>query len=518
MKERVMKQIATSITGQGNQIDISGQLSHILQSIIELAYTPYNSCKKIAPYLYELHYNNIDYTKAYEYFKNMADKAHVAQCTAVRNGDFVGRNLDELYDNSVSAIIRVSASDERYASMGVVSGIPTLTKALMESNENADILSLAPFFVTDAVNEHGLFAEINLLNYEESKGITNGTTPQLTKWADVNMLMLVRFIVDHFQSVDEAIEGLRNYVSVYAPKITAYEYHYLLADANKSVVIEFVNNEMVVIENATINSNFYFHGVTSNADGTITRNTSTDPNEQNVNGVTKYGSGIERYNIAVNGKGDAQSVETMKALMRELFFTHAYTLDDNQWYSEFVGGTETITSPAEEFTSIIQRAKRAYEERDRNNPITWQTIHSVVYDLHHKTITICVQESDTYYDFDFAESDNGVIGDLEDLETDHKSTIVEAINEVFDAIETSELVVSMTQSNADRKVIYNLVMAHPQIAKNIVFLNGSDSLYYRVNGYKVENNILHLHTIMNDTGVLRSIYIQIASNGSISIH
>lgn len=107
------------------------------------------------------------------------------------------------------------------------------------------------------------------------------------------------------------------------------------------------------------------------------------------------------------------------------------------------------------------------------------------------------------------------LGDLADLETDHKSNLVEAINEVFDALETEELVVSMMQSNAERKVIYDLVKMHFHLAKNIVFVN-TDGYYYKVNAYRWENDLLMLQTIMAD-GTLRSVRVSVSSTGSIAI-
>lgn len=111
-----------------------------------------------------------------------------------------------------------------------------------------------------------------------------------------------------------------------------------------------------------------------------------------------------------------------------------------------------------------------------------------------------------------------VVGDLANLETDHKSNIVEAINELFGVLETPELEVSMTQTNAQRKVIYDECAKHPPLAKNIVFYNMSDAMYYRVNGYNLVNNVLHLHAIMQgEGGTLRSVVVQIGSNGTISV-
>lgn len=108
-------------------------------------------------------------------------------------------------------------------------------------------------------------------------------------------------------------------------------------------------------------------------------------------------------------------------------------------------------------------------------------------------------------------------GDLAELETDHKSDLVSAINEIVDIIETPKMEISMLQSSAERKKIYDLCTLHLHLAKNIEFRNINDGMIYRVNGYKVTDGILHLHTIMSENGALRNLDVQVGSNGSIAI-
>lgn len=118
-----------------------------------------------------------------------------------------------------------------------------------------------------------------------------------------------------------------------------------------------------------------------------------------------------------------------------------------------------------------------------------------------------------------AKQSGSAVGDLAMLETDHKSDIVSALNEIFDVIETTEMVVSMTKPASEMKVIYDECVLRPQLAKNIVFYQPLDGMYYRVNGYKLTNNILTLNAIMPDpaTKAPTNVTIQIASNGSISM-
>ena len=115
------------------------------------------------------------------------------------------------------------------------------------------------------------------------------------------------------------------------------------------------------------------------------------------------------------------------------------------------------------------------------------------------------------------ESAEGMIGNLADLETDHKADLVTAINELFDVLETTELVVSMSQTAEEVKAVYDECIKHPQLSKNVVFYEPADNLYYRVNGYNIVGNALHLHTIMKNGTGLRSLTIQILSNGTIAV-
>ena len=211
--------------------------------------------------------------------------------------------------------------------------------------------------------------------------------------------------------------------------------------------MEFVNNAIAVREVGpdkdypAIMANFYADGVTLNDDGSITRNTSDVPDAENQNGVTPYGSGIERHNLAVAGLSGAATIDGMKMLMRNLFYTKAYTLETNKWFTEFVGGELTVTTPDAGFADIMAKAATAYANRTRENPVTWQTIHSVVYDLSAKTLTVCVQQGDTYNAFGFDQIEymiSAIVGNMSGLKTTAKANIVAAINELYDAIHSEQ--------------------------------------------------------------------------------
>lgn len=109
------------------------------------------------------------------------------------------------------------------------------------------------------------------------------------------------------------------------------------------------------------------------------------------------------------------------------------------------------------------------------------------------------------------------IGDLADLKTDHKSKLVDAINELAEIAETAHFVVSFEKTTEELVAIYDACFENITLAKNIVFYNATDSLYYCVNGYNMVDDVLKLHTIMQGDSGLTDTVINLASNGSLSV-
>lgn len=53
----------------------------------------------ITDYLSEIYYDEINYEKAKEYFKNTTEPNIIGACSSVRNGNFYGRHLDWEYND-----------------------------------------------------------------------------------------------------------------------------------------------------------------------------------------------------------------------------------------------------------------------------------------------------------------------------------------------------------------------------------------------------------------------------------
>ena len=75
---------------------------------------PFTAPKKLADYLYSIEYA--------DYVPDLTTGDHVKQgfaCSAVRNGNFYGRNLDLDYSNVPEFVIKIAAKEGRYASIGM---------------------------------------------------------------------------------------------------------------------------------------------------------------------------------------------------------------------------------------------------------------------------------------------------------------------------------------------------------------------------------------------------------------
>lgn len=383
------------------------------------AHNAYDSIEKIAPYLYSLNYSNLDYDYAYEYYRTHFIDID-GGCSAVRNGNFYGRNYDWTYDNTAAFVIRTPHEKNRAASIAICAGIPELSDSFVESRGYSELYKALPFRTLDGINEYGVFCNDNVVpKGEAGEGIpTTGTNPDSS--VSICMLMLPRYILDHYKSAAEAVADIPN-LNVYAPESESfahYEIHTLLGDANSTYIIEYVNNEVVIVDfsdsskayyNRPYMTNFFIsllHDL--NEDGTITRNTDSSVNQC---GVTKYGAGLERYNILAQNYAEGSTHDGMVSLMKKVRYTNAYK-DETlpRWNSESVGDYTaagykdiTITSPDSDFDLPYSISQEWFLNRSRTDGSTWQTVTCSVYDIQNKVLTLISQEDNVERKFNFDE-------------------------------------------------------------------------------------------------------------------
>lgn len=361
--------------------------------IVEIVWNATHRAQKmerIAPFLYNAVYDNIDYAAGTRYWKKY--KPVLGGCSAMLSNGFLGRNYDWTYDNRVSVVVHSSATQGRHKVLGIASAPSDITMNMIEHGKTTDSYAVIPFMLLDGINDAGLVCEINVVPAGD-KGKTTGTNPMKP---DLCATMIPRFVLDYAGSVDEAISLLqnRNVFSTYSDTLEE-EYHFMLVDATKTVVIEFVNNEMVVIDSFVddkpISTNFYLHGYNGSRSS-----------------LSPHAMGIERYAILAGDYDDVEDETDMRTAMQNVTYTQAYLTTANPvWYSEFNGKTDrfgdlTINSPTSAYAGILAWARNEFQNRSRNNPITWQTVHSSVYDLETRTLYVSCQEEYGPFKFNLA--------------------------------------------------------------------------------------------------------------------
>lgn len=350
---------------------------------------------KLDEYLYYVEYRDdqIDYAKAVEYFKT----AFMPKfgCSAVNTPKFFGRNFDWTYSEEVSFVVRKSPSSERFASIGICGGIPSLTKEAVETMEWQRLYDYLPFYLVDGINEHGVTVSLNVVPTGD-KGITTGTNHD-KEGDDICVLMLPSLILDKFATAREAVEWVRDKAKIYAPNSDTLkqELHLLVADESNCFVVEFVNNEAVILEGKNYITNFYLQGTSTDEYGHIKPDT-----------VTPYGQGLERYNIIADNYLNIGDITDMRRVLNLIAYTKTYSDSENPvWKTEFVGNYPemglpypnlTVTSPLEDFQDLLTVARNRFNNRSRNpeNPNygTWQTTHSVIYDRDNLRMRVRTQE------------------------------------------------------------------------------------------------------------------------------
>ena len=169
-----------------------------------------------------------------------------------------GRNFDW---QNCDALVISSKPKTGYASistvnMDFISQSGGLVGAVLELN---DIRTLAALYAPlDGMNEAGLAVSVNMIQ-------DSATIEQNTNKPDITTTTAIRLLLNKAANVEEALELLRQY-DMHASM--GMMIHLALTDTTgRSVVVEYVNNEMIVTQ-TTVVTNFYLAEGEKNGIGT----------------------------------------------------------------------------------------------------------------------------------------------------------------------------------------------------------------------------------------------------------
>lgn len=171
------------------------------------------------------------------------------------NGGYLfGRNFDW---NTCNALIVQSMPQNGYSSISTVNtdfiNMSGMKLNALPDNAQAIITMYAPL---DGMNEKGLAVSVNMIQ-------DSATISQNTDKPDITTTTALRLLLNKAANVDEAIELLEQY-DMHASM--GFMTHLAIADNDgNSVVVEYINNEMRIIETPAV-TNFYLaegekHGI-----------------------------------------------------------------------------------------------------------------------------------------------------------------------------------------------------------------------------------------------------------------
>lgn len=376
----------------------------------------YARCEKRGAYLYEAWYTQLDYAYAAGELATGVQAA-AAGCSSIRAGQFFGRNFDWLYSQVPTVVVHTGVHAGRHATLGVAGAVPGLTGEVLESGELVRAVGLVPYCVTDGLNDAGLAVSTNVVPHNDREDLGDNTVvePAGECLVELSSLMVPRYVLDNFSTAREAAVWLRDHARVVHPDSLVgqgYEQHYLLADAEETLIVEFVDGGTVVLEAdagcadgtaAPWITNFHRYGssldtmhkvVTPDGHGSG----GSVPSEESH--VSPHAAGLERNNTIADWYSVAVTPVGMASVLDRVKFTRAYQDQGaDNWYTDFVGGDLTVDSLPADYAETLAAARAAYQGRDRDEPVTWQTVHAAVYDMEAQTLTLRVQEGSVDYEF-----------------------------------------------------------------------------------------------------------------------
>lgn len=366
-------------------------------------YHPYSTLDKIRGYLYEASYDNIDYDYAQGYFEGKAP-VPAGACSVLSVGGLVGRTYDWLDNYDAVICVHTPRMRGRNAVLGIAGSTAELSVQAIDNDERTEAWRLLPFKLQDGINDKGLFAAI-LVAPARGDGVAH---PAAAKRDRICSVMLVRYILDYFDTVDDAVGYIQSYVEVFTPAYLlamGYEAHFVLKDSGKCVVLELEDGAFVTVQ-SDICTNFHVSGVTPGQDGNVFTNADAgDGDLPTSQGIEEDGSGLERWNILNAARDSISGKDDMIAAMDSVRYSKTYTNGtggdtDAVWYSELVGDGVTVDTPPTDdgLAARLAQARQEYVSRSKDNPRTWLTTHRCVYDLAAGKVYVAVQEDTVHND------------------------------------------------------------------------------------------------------------------------
>lgn len=280
------------------------------------------------------------------YYRQPQDYGH---CSSVRNGNTYSRNLDWKFNSMAEVIIRMSAGQGRFASLGVANVGTNLTEEILASGAPTRYVKALPGHTVDGINERGVVCNVNVVD------------GPITGWngGDIHPLGAVRWVLDHATSALDAATNLAARIGF--PQGLSQNFHWMVADADTTYIVE--NGDFKKVTGRAVMTNF---PLIDRVDGT----------------------GLERYNLLMSPTANITNA----------WWTLAYIpATSPRRYTDLETTDESVISQI--FGAWANGGRESHRGQTYGGNGWWQTVHTTVYDIENRVMRISVQEKDDWYVF-----------------------------------------------------------------------------------------------------------------------
>ena len=342
------------------------------------------------PFLGETYINDFDYEAGNQFLIDRYSQPVTGGCSSFRVGGYAARNLDWYIRDYAVLVVHTAANRAkgRYASVALVSSNPFVNREMIaggtvndEMTANGVTVSnwrnLFPVFTTDGINEKGLCVNTNIVVHEN--GVREGYIPCTGKEGQpkTSFVSLPRYILDNCATADEAIQKCSqlNLCEALSGPLATEDSHIMVSDKDKTVVLEWYNNEMVYTEYLPTEGNLFksaegMPAIMTNFYNYIGRNHIDGDGAiqfEDLLAVHPYAMGVERYETLRDGLENVTDIESAQAQISKVYYTDFYDLD-KKWYTEnglschlvdgvwyYPTGTDKTYSPAENIVDAVAK-------------------------------------------------------------------------------------------------------------------------------------------------------------------
>ncbi len=224
----------------------------------------------------------------------------VADNAGSADGKIFGRNFD--YKNGTAIIIHTKregsyesvSTSYPYFIVNERNWTPVENPTTAEEMINNAVSIGAIYVPMDGMNEKGFYISILEAGDKET------TAQTAAGKTNIQTTVAARYLLDKADSVEKALELLEGF-NMYSVHGTAY--HFAMADnTGKSVVVEWINNNMIVIENVKVVTNHY-----------LAKNSGKTAPAETDNSIVRYNAAFNAGELAKWNMNHYQMRDALKA-------------------------------------------------------------------------------------------------------------------------------------------------------------------------------------------------------------